>query len=411
MPNQMKITTLALRSVVRNWHRTLVTTLAMAFACTIMITYGALMKGMVVGSERQVVVMNQGDIQIHARGYRDDPDIYSTMADSEALLAEIRAQGFHATGRRFGFGLVASKGNSSGVQLRGTDLLYEPQVTEIHSHIMSGQWLDQNAPFGVVIGKKLARLLDAKVGSELVYIGQSADGYMANEIFTVRGILKAVATTIDSSSVLLPKQTLIEMLALPEGAHEIVVMRADRSAISLDAATRQIAALAPDYETLNWRELMPVIARFLETADVQTLIMLTFTYIAVASVVLNAILMSVFERIHQFGIMKAIGVTPAQSVALIYAEAMIQTLLASLLGLGFGWWASSHFQAHGIDMSHIAGDLSFAGIALDPIWYAYITPDVLINPIIFLFVVAALAAVYPAIKVARIRAIDAIHYQ
>ncbi len=407
----MKIMTLASRNVMRNWHRTLVTTLAMAFACAIVIIYGALMKGMVVGSERQAVVMNQGDIQIHAQGYRDDPDIYTTMPDSETLLASIRAQGFHATGRRFGFGLVASEGNSSGVQLRGTDLLYEPQVTEIHRHVMSGQWLDRDDPFGVVIGKKLARLLDAKIGSELVYIGQSADGYMANEIFTVRGILKAVAATIDSSGVLLPKQTLIEMLVLPEGAHEIVIMRADRSAVSLDVATRQIATLAPDYETLNWRELMPVIARFLETADVQTLIMLIFTYIAVASVVLNAVLMSVFERIHQFGIMKAIGVTPVQSVALIYAETMIQTLLASLLGLGFGWWASSHFQAHGIDMSHLTGDVSFAGIALDPIWYAYVTPEVLVDPIIFLFVVAMLAAIYPAIKVAKIRAIDAIHYQ
>ncbi len=407
----MKIMTLASRNVMRNWHRTLVTTLAMAFACAIVTIYGALMKGMVVGSERQAVVMNQGDIQIHAQGYRDDPDIYTTMPDSETLLASIRAQGFHATGRRFGFGLVASEGNSSGVQLRGTDLLYEPQVTEIHRHVMNGQWLDQDDPFGVVIGKKLARLLDAKIGSELVYIGQSADGYMANEIFTVRGILKAVAATIDSSGVLLPKQTLIEMLVLPEGAHEIVIMRADRSAVSLDVATRQIATLAPDYETLNWRELMPVIARFLETADVQTLIMLIFTYIAVASVVLNAVLMSVFERIHQFGIMKAIGVTPVQSVALIYAETMIQTLLASLLGLGFGWWASSHFQAHGIDMSHLTGDVSFAGIALDPIWYAYVTPEVLVDPIIFLFVVAMLAAIYPAIKVAKIRAIDAIHYQ
>jgi len=407
---RMKIMMLASRNVVRNWHRTLVTTVAMAFACTIMIIYGALMEGMVVGSERQAVIMNQGDIQIHAQGYRDDPDIYTVMSDSDMLLTNIRAQGFHAAGRRFGFGLVASEGNSSGVQLRGMDLLYEPQVTEIHRHVMTGQWLDQSDPFGVVIGKKLARLLDAKIGSELVYIGQTADGYMANEIFIVRGILKAVATTIDRSSVLISKQTLIDMLALPEGAHEIVIMRADRTT-DLDTALQQIAILAPEHETLDWRTLMPVIARFLETADVQILIMLIFTYIAVASVVLNAILMSVFERIHEFGIMKAIGVTPAQIVALIYAESMMQTLLAGLLGLGFGWWASSHFQHHGMDMSNLSGDVSFAGIALDPIWHAHITPDVLINPVIFLFVMALLAAIYPAIKVARLKAIDAIHYQ
>lgn len=406
----MKIMTLATRNVIRNWHRTLVTTLAMAFACAIMIIYGALMKGMIVGSERQAVIMNQGDIQIHAQGYRDDPDIYTTMADSSALLAKIRQQSFHATARYFAFGLMATDENSSGVQLRGTDLIHEQQVTQIHQHVMTGQWLDKDDPFGVVIGKKLARLLDAKIGSELVFIGQTADGYIANEIFKVRGILKAVAATIDNAGVFLPKQTLSELLSLPIGAHEIVIMRTDRNN-DLDLAKQQITALAPNYETLDWRELMPVIARFLETADVQTLIMLIFTYIAVASVVLNAILMSVFERINEFGIMKAIGVTPAQTVALIYVEAMLQTLLASLLGLGFGWWASNYFQNHGMDMSGLSGDVSFAGIALDPIWYAYVTPDVLINPIIFLFLIAILAAIYPALKVARIRAVDAIHYQ
>ncbi len=406
----MKIMTLASRNVLRNWHRTLVTTLAMAFACTIMIVYAALMEGMVVGSERQAVIMNQGDIQIHAYGYRDDPDIYTTIPDSNTLLTHIRAEGFHATDRYFAFGLMATDDNSSGIQLRGTDLIFEPQVTQIHQHVMEGKWLDESDPYGVVIGKKLARLLDAKVGSELVYIGQTADGYMANEIFTVRGILKAVAANIDNAGVFLPEQTLIEVLSLSEGAHEIVVMRPDRHS-DLEAAKQQIAALAPEYEVLDWRELMPVIARFLDTADMQTFIMLIFTYIAVASVVLNAILMSVFERINEFGIMKAIGVTPAQTVALIYAEAMLQTLLASLLGLGFGWWASSYFETYGMDMSGLAGDVSFAGIAFDPIWYASVSPEVLTNPILFLFVIAILAAIYPAIKVARIRAVDAIHYQ
>lgn len=406
----MKIMTLASRNVVRNWHRTVVTILAMAFACTIMIIYGALMKGMVVGSERQAVIMNQGDMQIHARGYRDDPDIYTTMPDSTALLDKIRQQSFHASARYFAVGLMATDDNSSGVQLRGTDLIHEPQVTQIHQHVMIGQWLDNDDPFGVVIGKKLARLLDVKIGSELVYIGQTADGYMANEILKVRGILKAVAANIDNAGVFLPEQTLRELLNLPVGAHEIVIMRADRSS-DLDLAKQQITALAPNYETLDWRELMPVIARFLETADVQTLIMLIFTYIAVASVVLNAILMSVFERINEFGIMKALGVSPAQCVALIYAEAMLQTLLACILGLGFGWWASYYFQIHGMDMSNLSGDVSFAGIALDPVWYAYVTPEVLLNPIIFLLLIAMLAAIYPALKVARIRAVDAIHYQ
>jgi ABC-type lipoprotein release transport system permease subunit len=406
----MKIMTLASRNVLRNWHRTLVTTSAMAFACIIMIFFSSLMEGMVIGSERQAVILNQGDIQIHAKGYRDDPDIYTTIKNSKALATEIRKKSFFSTTRRYAFGLVANEGNSSGVQLSGLDLVYEQQVTEIHKHVMTGLWLDEKDRFGVVIGKKLARLLDAKVGSEMVFIGQTADGYMANELFTVRGILKSISSSIDTSSVFLSNKTLIEMLALPDGAHEIVIMRQNRNT-DLTLATNTIKILTPEYETLNWRELMPVIARFLETADIQSLIMLIFTYIAVASVILNAMLMSVFERIHEFGIMKAIGVTPKQTVTLIYIETLLQTTIASIIGLAIGWWLSFYFETNGIDMSGMSSDFTFAGIALDPIWYTAITAKALFTPVFFLYVIAIIAVIYPAIKIAKIKAVDAIHYQ
>ena len=105
----MKILTLASRSLFRNWLRTLFTTLAMVFAYAIVILYGGLMEGMVAGLERQAVEVSQGDIQIHAWGYRDDPDIYTTVADSEELLEHLRERGFPATGRRYGAGLVVNE--------------------------------------------------------------------------------------------------------------------------------------------------------------------------------------------------------------------------------------------------------------------------------------------------------------
>ena len=94
------------------------------------------------------------------------------------------------------------------------------------------------------------------------------------------------------------------------------------------------AALAPGYETLDWRKLQPVIARILELADAQLVFMLLVVYVAVAMVVLNAMLMSVFERIHEFGVMKAIGVTPWQITALVFMETLVQVSAAGLLALG-----------------------------------------------------------------------------
>lgn len=410
----MNVFTFASRNVYRSWRRSLVTTLAMAFACAIMILFAALMQGMMYGSERNVVAMNTGDIQIHRQGYRDDPDIYLQIPATAKLLTALRNADFYASERIYTYGLMASNNASSGVQLRGIDIDFEKTVTQIHQHLLEGQWLSANDKHGVVIGKKLARSLSVGIGGELVFIGQTADGFTANDVFIVRGILKSVSASIDSSGIFIAKQTLQDLISLPDGAHEIAIMRKNQKTDLMQAtaiAKNIVNKLSGNTtEVLNWHQLMPVISRFMEIADVQIMIMLGFTYVAVASVIFNAMLMSVFERIHEFGIMKALGVSPWFLLSLIYAETLVQTVLASLLGLSSGAGLAFYLQEHGIDMSAISSGFSFAGVALDPMWYAHVTASSLWIPVVFLFVIAAIAVIYPAAKVALLRPLEAIRH-
>jgi ABC-type lipoprotein release transport system permease subunit len=405
----MKILSIASRNVFRNWRRTLVTTLAMGFSGFIMTLFAALMAGMLQTSERNAVAMNLGDIQIHAEGYRDDPDLYNRIDNTAGLVNKLQQAGFHATQRIYGFGLAAAGSTSAGVQMRGINLKNEATVTQVHKHVMQGQWLADSDPMGVVIGRKLARTLGVRPGDEVIIIGQATDGSMANDLYTVRGILKSIGEEVDRAGFFMVERSFRELMVLPEGAHEIAVMRSDRSS-DLESAAAQVAALARGYETLNWRQLQPVIARILDLADAQTIIMILITYVAVAMVILNAMLMSVFERIREFGIMKAIGVTPWQLMALVYAETMVQVVIASIISLVSGWSAAHYFQKNGIDLSAIASSTSFGGVAIDPIWNAHVTTEALALPIVFLFIIAAAAVIYPAIKAAVIHPVKAIHY-
>jgi len=406
----MNLLSLAVRNVARNRHRTLVTTLAMGFACAMMIVFSGLMVGMLKGSELNIVSVNSGDIQIHQPGYRQDPDIYQLITNEAQLLASLRQAGYKASSRIYTAGLMASDQSSSGVQLRGIDLRFEPSISQLDQHILKGQWLAADKPHDVVIGRKLARLLDVDIGDSLVFVGQMADGFMANDEFQIRGILKSVSATIDNGGVLMADTMLRDLIALPPGTHEIIVMRDNREQ-DLEQAGQQVKALVgEELEVMTWRELMPIIARFLDTAEIQTLIMQLFTYIAVGSVVLNAMLMSVFERIQQFGIMKAIGVTPWQLVRLIYLESLVLAVVAAVIGLLLGGGLVIYLEGHGIDMSDLAGSFSFAGIALDPIWYAQLTPLVLLLPVVFLLLMTVVAVIYPAAKAARLNAVEAIHH-
>jgi ABC-type lipoprotein release transport system permease subunit len=375
-----------------------------------MILYASLMEGLFLSTERNALTMNLGELQIHARGYRDDPDLYTKLHGGEAIVSRLNRAGFNASPRLFGFALAAAGSSSAGVQLRGVNIEHEARVTQIHKHVEKGDWLSRDDQKGVVLGRKLARTLAVGIGDELVIVGQAADGSMANDLYKVRGVLKGVGEEIDRGGFFMLDSSFRAVMGLPEGVHEIVITRQDHKQ-SIEEAAKIIRGLYPQYEVLDWRKLSPLVAELIDLSDVNIYIMLVITYVAVAMVVLNAMLMSVFERIREFGVMKAIGFGPLQLFGLVYVETALQALLAIVIAFIFGLPLAMYFEAHGIDLTQFISGISFGGIAFDPIWRAELTQRAVAAPLVTMFIMAMLAVLYPAIKAAVIRPVKAIHYQ
>lgn len=401
----MSILKMALRNVGRNRRRTLITTIATALAVGLMIVYTALVDGVIHQMERSVLAMDVGQVQIHKAGYRQDPTIYATIDDSDAILTRLDDAGVHGTSRLFGFALAAAGSSSAGVQMRGFDLVREPQVTELHTRIRDGAWLDAADPNGVVIGKKLARTLGVGVGDDLIILGQATDGSMANARFKVRGVLKAVNEPIDRAGVLMSQDTFRQLMAMPAGVHEIAVV--GKIGGDLGPTTQLVRDAAGPWEVLNWRELNPVMADLLDNSRGAMTFMILLTYSAVIMVVFNAMLMSVFERVREFGILKAIGLSPLRVATMIVIEAIAQASVASVAAIAFGLPLAFWLQRDGLDFSSFASDIDFAGMAMEPIWYASVTPNCVIEPLIWLFALTLLAVAYPAGKAALIKPVEA----
>ncbi len=404
------ILTMAARNIVRDWRRSLVTGGAMALAALVMILYTALIDGMLAASERNVTEMDLGEIQAHQPGYRNDADLYNVITDVPTLLGRIEQRGLDVAPRLYAFGLASSGPTSAGVMIRGVDIAREKTVTKIHQHVAQGQWLSDAEPKGVVLGKRLARSLSSKSGDEVIIISQAADGSMANDIYRVRGVLKSVGSEVDESGFFLPEATFRDLMALDKGAHALVMRRVDPRR-PLAQVVADVRKVLPGLDVQSWKQLRPAVAAILDTANGWTLFMLGLIYTAVGLIILNAMLMSVFERIHQFGIMKAIGFTPLRLVSLILTETALIATLASLFAVAFGIPGMFWLARHGIDLSAVAGDASFAGVALDPIWRAQPSAQSVLVPVVFLIALALLAALYPAIKAARIRPVEAINYR
>lgn len=406
----MKLLSIAFRNIGRKRVRSAITIGAMAFAGFIMLFFAALGAGFVHSLEKNAVGMSLGDIQIHAPGYRSDPDLYKAVPDPAGVVKKLEAAGFAAAPRLYGFGLAAAGSASSGIWLRGVDLVNEPKVTSIHGHIKEGLWLDDGDPKGVVLGKKLAHTLGVNLGDEVVVVSQASDGSMANDLYRVRGVLKAVGEAADQTGFLMTEAEFRRLMAIPEGTHEIAVVRTDKNR-DLAEASRAAEGAAPGMEIKTWRELQPIIAQMLDVMGTSLIIMLSIAYSAVGMVILNATLMNVFERIREFGVMKAIGVPPRQVFSLIIAEALIEAVIANALALALGVPVVLHYQEKGIDLSKITPGADLAGVAFDPILYCQLTTQALATPVWFMFVVVALAVLYPATKAALIRPLEALHHQ
>lgn len=399
---------MAWRNVWRNHRRSLTTIAAMTLALVVELLYSGLVTGMFVDMEDDVTEMEAGDVQVMATDYLERPSLYSVIPDSEGVLTRLEGAGLAATPRLQAGGLGASGDLSSGVSLVGIDIERERSVLKLHTALASGAWLDPADPKGVVVGRGLARTLDLSVGSEVVVLTQGADGSVANDLFAVRGILMTVAAGLDRTAVLLPEPTFRELMVLPEGAHKIIVRRPQDLALGDLAA--QVTSLAPDTRVMTWAQLNPFVAQMLQGVQGMISVIYLIVYVAVAILILNAMLMAVFERIRELGVLKAIGFSPLQVLTMMVLEGLIQAGVALVAGLALAAGPMWYLQTHGIDVG-VLGGVSMAGMSMPAIWRGHYTPETLSVPIILLFVIVFASVLYPALKAAWIRPVEAMRHR
>ncbi len=404
----MEVWKTAWRNVLRSRRRTLVTVSAMSFALWVMILYSGLVAGYLRDMERNILDLELGDLQVHAAEYRDDPSLYTRIDEPEALLAPLRDQGYRATTRLLSYGMAAADASSAGVAFLGLDVEADARVSKIHEHMHEGAWLDPSDPKGVVLGRRLARMLEVAPDAEIVVLSQGADGATAADLFRVRGVLQSIGDAVDRASIFMTAAAFRELFVVPEGVHQIVVRKPPEA--ELDDAADTVDALAAGLDVQTWREIVPTLASMLDSARGAMIAMFLIIYLAIAVLILNSMLMAVFERVRELGVLKALGVGPFAILGLMLAEATIVTGMAVLIGVSLGLPTLLYLANTGLDLGALGG-MSVMGIAMNPIWYAELSVPVLTGPIFALIAIVAVAVLYPSMKAAWIDPVRAIHHR
>jgi ABC-type lipoprotein release transport system permease subunit len=388
------------RNLWRNARRTAITLGAVALSTAILIVGQALITGLLDGAVRNATQLSVGEVQIHAPGWLADRSIYTALPEPDRVLAALDAAGLAAAPRSYGDGLVAHATKSAGALFWGIDPARERRTFDLAAHVASGSFLDERPAGDVVLGRKLARTLGVHSGDELVVVVQAADVSLGNELYRVRGVLKAVGETVDRGAALLHRADFDALFVSGGRVHEVAASsRGTRPLAEVEAIA---ASAAPGQDVRTWRQLLPMLSDMLANVDGLLWIVAVIFFLTAGLGVMNTMLMATHERVREFGVLKALGTSPWRIAGDVATESLVLAALGTLVGVALGSAAALWLATHGIDTVRLAGETSFAGVAFDPIWRASMHPTDLIAPVLVMWVTCVAAALYPAVLAARL---------
>lgn len=403
---------LAWRNLWRNPRRTWLTASAIAFITLLMVFLITLQLGsydLMVDSSLRIFTAH---MQVQREGYVDKPQIRKTIPDARALAQRLRADPALAhvgvAVRAQGFALAASDTRSYGVQVVGTEPVEEAGVSTLPHLIKAGRYLSGLDAQEVVLGTALARNLNIKVGDELTLLGSGMDGSVAATALPVVGLFESGMAELDRKFAEIPLGTFQQVFGLGQDAHTIALLAPDLKQLpQLQRAVTQLLPPQSALVVLDWERLIPGLKQLIQ-ADWT---IGWFSYMALIIVVtfsiLNTFIMTVLERTREFGVMLALGATPLRIGLTVFVETTLLTLIGLTIGIVLGSAVAMYFSFYGFTypgLEELMGQYGLPGL----IYPKLSATSILLGPGVILACVL-LVAVFPALRIRRLEAVQAMH--
>lgn len=399
---------IAWRNLGRNRRRTALAALAIGIGQWALLAEQGLMHGYADNVQNAVTGPMIGHVQIHAPEYRDDRALDLAIGGIAEKLEAIRKEPgvANATPRIYTAALMAPEQEAFVAMVLGVDVHVESEPFGL----LSG-YADTLKPGHVMIGRRLAQQSGAQVGQEIALVSQAIDGSLANDLYTVQAVIESPADMINQSGVVMGIEDAQRFLAMPDQAHEIVV-RAERpdDVDAVLAGVRSLDVLA-GLEILPWRELVPELVLIIDMSAYAGYFILVLVLIVAVAGIVNTLMMATYERMHEFGMLLALGCSPGRIVRMIMLEAVLLGAVGVAVGTALGIVFVAVTAQTGIDFTAFGGeeigDVAFGGMRLP----LEIVPrleaiDALIG-LIAVAAVALLASVWPAYAAGRLDPMEA----
>jgi ABC-type lipoprotein release transport system permease subunit len=399
---------MAWRNIWRNPRRTTVILAAVVIGVWGMIFLGALMRGMVDGMITNGIATLTGNLQIHQQAYRRNPTIDNIMRavpEIEKTLAELLPPGGRYVQRIRVNAIASNARHSTGVTLVGIQPAKEKGVSFIGNGVVAGKYLAPGDKYDIIVGQAFLDKFETQIGHKLVLMSQDTDKQIVSQAFTIVGVFKAGMEETEKNYVFVSLSAAKHMLKLGKEISEISVSLPERGLEEKikDKFNRQFGAKGLKAET--WKNLLPLLKAYLDVLDGFMHVWNLVIFTAMSFGIVNTTLMAIFERMREFGLLKALGMKPFWIIKGVLIESFIVLLIGTGIGNILGFIFVYVIGHTGINLTALAAGAEKWGIP-NIIYPVMALKDIVVANSIVL-VLGLVVSAYPAIKAARFRPVQA----
>jgi putative ABC transport system permease protein len=402
---------IAFKNVWRNKVRSLIVIISVTLGLAGGVFAVAIITGMVEQKIRADINNEVSHIQIHDPHFLENFETGDSIPAADSITSAIsRMSGVKAVCSRIRLtGMAASPNGVAGVQIKGIDPLKEKRVTRIFSTIPDtcGNYFEATRKNQVLIGRALADKLKVRLKSKIVLRFQDIDGNLTEAAFSVTGIYQTANTVFDETTIFVKKTDLKRILGAGSGQHEIAILLDDIDKIP--GVEGQLKKTFTHLEIMSWMELRPEMGVITSAIAIEAYIILAIILFALAFGIVNTMLMVVFERTRELGMLMAVGMSKARVFRMIMMETIFLTVIGGIIGMALSAFLVSYFQHVGIDLSSVSKGLGAYGF--DPHIYPFIRTSIYFHLSIMVVCTAVLAAIMPARKALQLKPVEAIRVE
>jgi ABC-type lipoprotein release transport system permease subunit len=397
---------IAWKNIWRNKKRSAVILTAIALGLCGGLFATGVMIGMAESMVNTAINRDLAHIQIHTKAFKENPLIQNSIPDAESLMTKLRSIPWMkgVSGRVKIEGMASSPATNSGVEIVGIDPNAEKSVTTISQNIREGKYLDSNGINSAIVGKKLAEKLNLRMHSKLVLSFPGLDGSITYGAFRIVGMFETESSIFDKSTVFINDRDITRLLGAKSVVHEIA-LRFD----NVDLVPQVLTSLQtayPQFIIESWKDLAPELKLTAELTNVSMVFFLGIILFGLLFGITNTMLMSVLDRVREFGMVMAIGMKRKQVFAQIFLETVLLSLVGSIIGIASGIAVIAITHQTGINLSAFADGLSSYGIS--SMLYPIMPIEMYFELGILIILTALCAAIYPGLKATRLNPADAI---